>query len=342
MDFDGDGLIDVLSGSYSPGDLFLFKNRGDGKFSAGETIKDIDDYPLNVGNASAVFAFDWDGDGDLDLVVGNIEGQVWYVPNTGTRTKPEYEALQPLEVAGKAVRAEHGDSGPIIADWDGDGVADLLVGCGDGSVQWYRCLKFEDKQPVLAVGKTLVPPSDESAKAKPGQCGIRTKLCVTDWNGDGRPDLLVGDLEFERSKPDSVKQDDAERKALLAQYREVSKKYQEAVQEALKDADISDEDLNKKFIDLYQEQQKISKPVRGETREGARERKKKLAHLREESKSLEERRAKAFEKIQDRLEPIRKELGEVSGKLYGTGDNSIHGWVWLFERKPAVAPPAAN
>jgi hypothetical protein len=31
----------------------------------------------------------------------------------------------------------HGDSHPIAADWDGDMLLDLLVGCGDGSVLFY-------------------------------------------------------------------------------------------------------------------------------------------------------------------------------------------------------------
>ena len=28
----------------------------------------------------------------------------------------------------------------------------------------------------------------------PKRSGGRVKVCVTDWNGDGRPDLLVGDF----------------------------------------------------------------------------------------------------------------------------------------------------
>jgi len=31
-------------------------------------------------------------------------------------------------------RPTQGDSQPVVADWDGDGLLDLIVGCGDGSV----------------------------------------------------------------------------------------------------------------------------------------------------------------------------------------------------------------
>ena len=40
MDFDGDGTLDLISGSYDPGELYLFRGRGHGKFASSEVIKD--------------------------------------------------------------------------------------------------------------------------------------------------------------------------------------------------------------------------------------------------------------------------------------------------------------
>ncbi len=34
----------------------------------------------------------------------------------------------------------------------------------------------------------------DDAHRKPGQWGVRAKVCVTDWNGDGKLDLLLGDI----------------------------------------------------------------------------------------------------------------------------------------------------
>ena len=40
-----------------------------------------------TGTASVVHAVDWDGDGVIDLLVGDIGGNVYLVPNEGTPQK---------------------------------------------------------------------------------------------------------------------------------------------------------------------------------------------------------------------------------------------------------------
>jgi hypothetical protein len=188
VDFDADGRKDVISGSW-PGELYLFRGGPDGQFAAGENIKDRDGTEIKVGNASAVHAADWDGDGDLDLLVGNIQGEVHLLTNEGTPEKWAFGAAAKLEAAGESIQIPHGDAGPYVADWDRDGKLDLLVGSGAGSVVWYRNVGSGDR-PELSAGKTLVPESHqgqrfdstgESSGAK-SACGMRAKICVTDWN----------------------------------------------------------------------------------------------------------------------------------------------------------------
>jgi len=196
VDLDHDGTLDILSGSW-PGEIYWFRGLGKGKFAAGATIKDSAGKALNVGHAAAVFACDWDGDGDCDLIVGNILGEVQLVANEGSATAPRFVLRGLLEAAGKPIKVEHGDAGPVVADWDGDKRPDLIVGCGDGSVVWYRNVG-ESRSPRLAEPATLVPASTlgwkDDADRKPGQWGARAKVCVTDWNGDGKLDLLLGDI----------------------------------------------------------------------------------------------------------------------------------------------------
>ena len=46
MDFDGDGILDLVSGSYDPGELYLFRGLGKGQFAAREVIRDRSGKPI--------------------------------------------------------------------------------------------------------------------------------------------------------------------------------------------------------------------------------------------------------------------------------------------------------
>src|SRR4051812_5570870 len=66
-----------------------------------------------TGTASAVHAADWDGDGVLDLLVGDIGGNVSLVRNEGTKTAYAFGKEQQLMADGKPIKVPHGDAGPV-------------------------------------------------------------------------------------------------------------------------------------------------------------------------------------------------------------------------------------
>jgi hypothetical protein len=199
VDLDGNGRPDVLSGSW-PGEIYAFHRRPNGTYAAPVKLNHSSGRAIKVGSATALAAADWNGNGRIDLVIGNIEGAVFLVPNQGTAQKPAFGDAIRLNADGKPVIAEGGDAGPCVADWDGDGKPDLILGSGSGKVTWYRNVGTRE-EPKLAAPQPLIekaggPFTSMEDVDNPDRCGMRTKPAAADWNGDGKLDLLVGDFSY--------------------------------------------------------------------------------------------------------------------------------------------------
>ncbi|UCG56391.1 MAG: VCBS repeat-containing protein [Phycisphaerales bacterium] len=168
----------------------------------GQRFESTPERPIGItGTASAAHVTDWDGDGDYDLIIGDIRGKVFLVPNAGTPESYAFGKEKQIQVGGKPIDVER-SAGPFTADWDGDSDLDLLVGADDGSVRLFRNTGSA-RSPELASAVQLVPPGESATGAqspKDVRRGTRSKICVADWNGDGWLDLLVGDRASQ--KPD--------------------------------------------------------------------------------------------------------------------------------------------
>jgi hypothetical protein len=230
VDLDGDGLTDILSGSW-PGEIYLFRRQKDGTFGEGEPLKDKAGQPVNPGSAAAAFAHDWDGDDRLDLIAGTVDGSVWLLRNVGERKKPVFADPEELPADGKPVKVD-GDAAPVVADWDGDAKPDLVVGADDGSVVWFHNTG-KAKTPKLGPAQILVPKSVAAQGSRPdpgtGEWGTRAKPCVVDWNGDGKPDLLLGDVNaYFEGKPAQTPEEKAEEERAKARLPELRKDWSAA------------------------------------------------------------------------------------------------------------------
>ena len=132
---------------------------------------------------------DLDGDGDADLVIGKETAVLYYFENTGTSADPAFTertgTANPLD--GIAV-GYYG--APAFTDLDGDGDQDLVVGNSNGADRHGEIVYLENTGTATSPGFTqrtgAANPFDHITIAS--WCS----LAFADLDGDGDPDLVVG------------------------------------------------------------------------------------------------------------------------------------------------------
>jgi hypothetical protein len=182
---------------------------------------------LKFGALVTPVGVDWDADGDDDLVCGNTAGYIGLLENLGGNP-PKWAAPRYLTADGEPIRIEAGPNGSIqgpaeakwgyttlnIADWDHDGLLDVVGNSILGKIVWWRGVgtkanpQLSAAQPVEVDWKGT-PPKPAWTWWNPGPRELapqwRTTPVIADWTGDGLYDLAMLDHEgylslFERRR----------------------------------------------------------------------------------------------------------------------------------------------
>jgi glyoxylase-like metal-dependent hydrolase (beta-lactamase superfamily II) len=182
LDLNGDGREDLVT---SYGQVYL---RGeDGKLPPKPSIQ----LPVEKNDWSYLAVGDFNADGKPDVALlsygmnGATVARVFY--NQGTRERPFHETPDATIPLGETTGAARKGSvppllrdAPVVADWNGDGVADLIVGFGQS-----------DEVLVLFGGKEGLDARQAQKIKLDYRVHYETRLYVGDFNGDGLPDLAV-------------------------------------------------------------------------------------------------------------------------------------------------------
>jgi len=128
--------------------------------------------------------------GKLDLLVGNYNGDVLLIPNSGAPNRPDFRTPATYESALLQKGPERWGNifAPYAVDWDKDNKVDLLIGEGSYSANSIHIF------PGKGIGRPSLEPDDRSVLAY-GMGLEQLSPCVVDYNGDGNNDLLVAERE---------------------------------------------------------------------------------------------------------------------------------------------------
>jgi hypothetical protein len=187
-DLDGDGDLDAVVGQYN-GSLHYFENTGSATAPA-FTERAGAANPIDFGTLlhySAPSFGDLDGDGDLDAVAGNINGRLAYFENTGSATAPVFYPVSEFSSDNPFIGIDVGSaSTPSLADLDGDGGLDAIVGVNNGNLNYIRNTKPHQPAPGFVEQTGAANPVDSV------DVGSLSKPSFADLDGDGDLDAVVG------------------------------------------------------------------------------------------------------------------------------------------------------
>lgn len=243
VDFNGDGRPDFVSGE-EDGRVALYLNTGETRdgvpvFEPAKFFRQEAEY-VALGVLSTPHAFDWDGDGDEDILAGDSAGHIAFIENLSGRgvADPSWaepvllsagvgkNALPSLDNGGVVsldpIVVQAGENGSIqgpserkwgyttlsTADWDGDGLPDVMVNTIWGKVLLFpnvgtrtapklgapRGVEVEWEGPQPRMGWGWIRPELQS-NPRELVTQWRTTPYMIDLNRDGLMDLVMLDTE---------------------------------------------------------------------------------------------------------------------------------------------------
>lgn len=219
-DFTGNGWHDLIVGD-EDGRVALIEHTGKVKdgmplFLPPRYFRQQAD-KVKFGALSTPFGYDWNGDGLEDILVGNTAGNIAFIENLGGNPT-KWAAPKLLKADDEEIRIMAGVNGSIqgpaeskwgyttlsVADWNHNGLPDLIVNSIWGKVVWYENIgtltepKLSSAQPIQVEWEADAP-KPEWNWWNPENNNLvtqwRTTPVAIDWTKNGMTDLVMLDHE---------------------------------------------------------------------------------------------------------------------------------------------------
>ena len=188
VDYNSDATQDLLVGN-GEGLLLYYANQGSTSkpvFTSPTVLKDVEGLTLRVDSYCTPCVVDWNEDYKKDILLGSGSGTLLVYLNQGSDSNPLFASSCSVKVGGEELDVGSFAS-PFVADWNGDGKKDLLVGDGEGYIHLYLNVNDTSEPQLISSGKVKVSDQDLTVE------GSAVPFLI-DWNQDGKKDLLVGSL----------------------------------------------------------------------------------------------------------------------------------------------------
>ncbi len=221
-DLDGDGTLEVVVGTgvlesgCTPGGVVVLDSAGRKYGNWPISTYDNNIPPSNC--PDPVFATpavgDLDNDGDLEIVVGSFDTRIYAWHHDGSRVNGFPSKSHLYDKYGWAnMRENLADtvwSSPALADMDGDGYLDIVIGTDEGDMDsrngglnWTCPYRLPSNLPAGYCGGALYA-YDRHGEFLPGYPRqileiIQSSPAIVDGDGDGQPEVFVGTGSFYRN-----------------------------------------------------------------------------------------------------------------------------------------------
>ena len=231
FDWDKDGDLDLIVGDEDGRVAFIENVSGSLPAERANTTRFLPVFAspryfqqeadtLKCGALATPFGVDWDGDQDIDIVSGNTAGYIEIFENLSgpNRPQPKWAAPKRLKVDGQTFRIQAGPNGSIqgpaeakwgyttlnVADWDQDGLPDIVLNSILGRVQWLKNVgtrqspQFSSLESIEVEWPAAAPKPAWTWWNPTGKELVtqwRTTPVVFDFNHDGLVDLAMLDPE---------------------------------------------------------------------------------------------------------------------------------------------------